>query len=108
MHEQDVIKILQEELKFTDQSIDKLQVFKIELLKANTEAHLNLSPRQNEVKVKAICSSLPNAKPNSLFHSYDTEEYLSKAQRETIITNIDAAWETFKNEGLTNNNNDLY
>ena len=80
----------------------------IELLKANTEAHLNLSPRQNEVKVKAICSSLPNAKPNSLFHSYDTEEYLSKAQRETIITNIDAAWETFKNEGLTNNNNDLY
>jgi len=79
----------------------------IEILRANG-AHLNLSPRQNEVKVKAICSSLPNAKPNSLFHSYDTEEYLSKAQRETIITNIDAAWETFKNEGLTNNNNDLY
>jgi|TARA_B110000438_G_C15735870_1_gene616298 16S rRNA (guanine527-N7)-methyltransferase len=35
MQEQEVIKILQEELKFTDQSIDKLQVFKIELLKAN-------------------------------------------------------------------------
>ena len=62
----------------------------IELLQANG-AHLNLSPRQEEVKVKAILSSLPNAKPNSLFHSYDTEEYLSKAQRETIITNIDAA-----------------
>ena len=35
MQEQEVIKILQEELKFTDQSIDKLQMFKIELLKAN-------------------------------------------------------------------------
>ena len=49
MQEQEVIKILQEELKFTDQSIDKLQMFKIELLKANkkhnfisksTESHI--------------------------------------------------------------------
>ena len=35
MQEPKVIKILQEELKFTDQSIDKLKMFEIELLKAN-------------------------------------------------------------------------
>ena len=35
MQELEVIKILQEELKFTDQSIDKLKMFEIELLKAN-------------------------------------------------------------------------
>ena len=35
MQEQEVIKILQEELKFTDQSIDKLKMLEIELLKAN-------------------------------------------------------------------------
>ena len=35
MQEQEVIKILQKELKFTDQSIDKLKMFEIELLKAN-------------------------------------------------------------------------
>ena len=35
MRELEVIKILQEELKFTDQSIDKLKMFEIELLKAN-------------------------------------------------------------------------
>jgi small ubiquitin-related modifier len=79
----------------------------IELLQANG-AHLNLSPRQEEVKVKAILSSLPNAKPNSLFYSYDTEKYLSKAQRKTIIHNIDDAWEIFKNEGLTNNKDPFF
>ena len=35
MQEQEVINILKEELKFTDQSIDKLKMFEIELLKAN-------------------------------------------------------------------------
>ena len=35
MQEQEVIKILKEKLKFTDQSIDKLKMFEIELLKAN-------------------------------------------------------------------------
>ena len=35
MQELEVIKILQEELNFTDQSIDKLKMFEIELLKAN-------------------------------------------------------------------------
>ncbi len=35
MQEPKVIKILQEELKFTDQSIDKLKMFECELLKAN-------------------------------------------------------------------------
>ena len=35
MQELEVIKILQEELKFTDQSIDKLKMFEIELLKVN-------------------------------------------------------------------------
>ena len=35
MQEQKVIKILQEELKFTDQSIDKLKMLETELLKAN-------------------------------------------------------------------------
>ena len=35
MQEQNVIKILQEELKFTDQSIDKLKMLETELLKVN-------------------------------------------------------------------------
>ena len=35
MQEQEVIKILKEKLKFTDQSIDKLKMFEIELLKVN-------------------------------------------------------------------------
>ena len=35
MQEQEVIKILQEDLKFKDQSIDKLKMLEIELLKAN-------------------------------------------------------------------------
>ena len=49
MQEQEVIKILQEELEFTDQSIDKLKMLETELLKANgkhnfiaksTESHI--------------------------------------------------------------------
>ena len=35
MQEQAVINILQQQLKFTDQSIDKLKMFETELLKAN-------------------------------------------------------------------------
>ena len=35
MQDQEVIKILKEDLKFTDQSIDKLKMLEIELLKAN-------------------------------------------------------------------------
>ena len=35
MHELEVIKILQQKLKFTDQSIDKLKMLEIELLNAN-------------------------------------------------------------------------
>ena len=35
MHELEVIKILQQELKFTDQSIDKLKMLETELLNAN-------------------------------------------------------------------------
>ena len=35
MQELEVIKILQEELKFTDQSIDKLKMLETELLNAN-------------------------------------------------------------------------
>ena len=47
MQEQKVIKILQEELKFTDQSIDKLKMLETELLKANK-------------KYNFICISVPN------------------------------------------------
>ena len=46
MQEQEVIKILQEELKFTDQSIDKLKMFETELLKANKKH--NLISKSNE------------------------------------------------------------
>ena len=35
MQEPEVIKILQKELKFTDQSIDKLKMFEAEVLNAN-------------------------------------------------------------------------
>ena len=37
MQEQEVIKILQEELEFKDQSIDKLKMFELELLKSNAK-----------------------------------------------------------------------
>ena len=46
MQEQEVIKILQEELRFTDQSIDKLKMFETELLKANKKH--NLISKSNE------------------------------------------------------------
>ena len=40
MQELEVIKILQEDLKFTDQSIDKLKMFETELLGANKKHNL--------------------------------------------------------------------
>ncbi len=40
MQEQEVIKILKEELKFIDQSIDKLKMFEEELLKVNKNYNL--------------------------------------------------------------------
>ena len=40
MYEQEIIKILKENLKFTDQSIDKLKMFEEELLKINKKHNL--------------------------------------------------------------------
>ena len=40
MYEQEIIKILKENLKFTDQSIDKLKMFEEELLKVNKKHNL--------------------------------------------------------------------
>ena len=40
MQEQEVIKILKEDLKFIDQSIDKLKMFEEELLKVNKKYNL--------------------------------------------------------------------
>ena len=40
MYEQEIIKILKENLKFTDQSIDKLKMFEEELLKVNIKHNL--------------------------------------------------------------------
>ena len=49
MQEQEVIKILKEELEFTDQSIDKLKMLETELLKAN-ENH-NFISKSTETKI---------------------------------------------------------
>ena len=49
MQEHDVIKILQEDLKFTDQSIDKLKMLETELLKAN-EKH-NFISKSTETQI---------------------------------------------------------
>ena len=49
MQEQEVIKILQEDLEFTDQSIDKLKMLETELLKAN-EKH-NFISKSTETQI---------------------------------------------------------
>ena len=49
MQEQEVIKILQEELEFKDQSIDKLKMLETELLKAN-EKH-NFISKSTETQI---------------------------------------------------------
>ena len=49
MQELEVIKILQEELKFTDQSIDKLKMLETELLIANKKH--NFIAKSTEVSI---------------------------------------------------------
>ena len=49
MQELEVIKILQEELKFTDQSVDKLKMLETELLKANKKH--NFIAKSTEVSI---------------------------------------------------------
>ena len=57
MHEQAVIKILQEQLKFTDQSIDKLKMFKTELLKANKEHNFIAKSTESYIWLRHILDS---------------------------------------------------
>ena len=57
MQEQEVIKILQEDLKFTDQSIDKLQMFEIELLKANKKHNFISKSTENHIWSRHILDS---------------------------------------------------
>ena len=57
MQEQEVIKILIEELKFTDQSIDKLKMFEEELLKANNKYNLIAKSTENFIWARHILDS---------------------------------------------------
>ena len=57
MQEQEVIKILQEELRFTDQSIDKLKMFETELLKANKKHNLISKSNENCIWSRHILDS---------------------------------------------------
>ena len=57
MQELEAIKILQEELKFTDQSIDKLKMFQTELLKANKKHNLIAKSTEGSIWSRHILDS---------------------------------------------------
>ena len=57
MQEQEVIKILQEELEFTDQSIDKLKMLEIELLKANVRHNFIAKSTETHIWSRHILDS---------------------------------------------------
>jgi 16S rRNA (guanine527-N7)-methyltransferase len=57
MQEPEVIKILQEKLKFTDQSIDKLKMFEIELLKANQDYNFISKNSERDIWSRHILDS---------------------------------------------------
>ena len=57
MQEQEVIKILQEELEFTDQSIDKLKMLETELLKANSKHNFIAKSTESHIWLRHILDS---------------------------------------------------
>ena len=57
MQEPEVIKILQEELKFTDQSIDKLKMFESELLIANKKHNFIAKSTEGSIWLRHILDS---------------------------------------------------
>ena len=57
MRELEVIKILQEELKFTDQSIDKLKMLEIELLNANKKHNFIAKSTEDSIWSRHILDS---------------------------------------------------
>ena len=57
MREQEVIKILQKKLKFTDQSIDKLKMLETELLKANTKYNFIAKSSETQIWSRHILDS---------------------------------------------------
>ena len=57
MQEQEVIKILQEQLEFTDQSIDKLKMLEIELLKANVRHNFIAKSTETHIWSRHILDS---------------------------------------------------
>ena len=57
MQEHEVIKILQEELEFTDQSIDKLKMLESELLKANRKYNFIAKSTETQIWSRHILDS---------------------------------------------------
>ena len=57
MQEQEVIKILQEDLEFTDQSIDKLKMLETELLKANGKHNFIAKSTESHIWLRHILDS---------------------------------------------------
>ncbi len=57
MQEQEVIKILQQELKFTDESIDKLKMFVAELLNANKKHNFIAKSTEGSIWSRHILDS---------------------------------------------------
>ena len=57
MQELEVIKILQEELKFTDQSIDKLKMFEVEVLNANKKHNFIAKSTEGSIWFRHILDS---------------------------------------------------
>ena len=57
MQEHEVIKILQEELEFTDQSIDKLKMLRTELISANGKHNFIAKSTENQIWSRHILDS---------------------------------------------------
>ena len=57
MQDIEVIKILKEELKFTDQSIEKLKIFEMELLKANKKHNFIAKSTEGSIWSRHILDS---------------------------------------------------
>ena len=57
MHELEVIKILQQKLKFTDQSIDKLKMLETELLNANKKHNFIAKSTEDSIWTRHILDS---------------------------------------------------
>ena len=78
MQEHKVIKILQEDLKFTDQSIDKLKMLEIELIKVNKNRNFISKSTESFIWSRHILDSAQLIKYISSLGSGNIDSIFSK------------------------------